>query len=215
MRLKLFVLLLFVLTLTSGSYSQTPATAQAPSPSAVVNAVLILRTSVSSKSSVGQEVKAVTKGPVTLPDGETLPKGTMLLGSVIAVVKHSKATPNGAVALDFTKAVAKGKDPIDVIVKIEKLSADDQNDEKTELPNSNGHMVASAGNSGGLAQLQSQANDHTNINGKVQNTSTIDGVFFSPTNKGAGAAFAKDEDVYLDSNIQMTVLMRLASEPAK
>lgn len=205
------LLLVFSLTL----HAQDAAPAPAGASVSAVSGVLILHTSVSSKSTkVGQVVKASTKKAVTLPDGQVLPRGTNFLGTVTAVSPHTKDKPVGAILLTFDKADIKGKDPINMVVRISGLAPEDEGDSsaKADLPN-NGGMVSKAGNSGGKQELHAQANDHTNLDMKTTNATGIDGVYLSQTATAPGVAYAKGEDVYLDSNIEITVMMGVV--PAK
>jgi outer membrane protein assembly factor BamB len=206
-----FVVALF----SSFGSAQTPASNQAASEKPrtgatvpAVQTVVYLRTEVTSNSAKpGKEVKAALSQATTLPNGEVLPKGTMLLGSVLAVSKHSKDKPNGTLLLEFNSALVKGHDPIPVLVRIAKLAPPIAGDGKVTLPNSNGNMVALASNSGGLLLATSNAGDQTATREKYDATSAIEGVYISPTNQGSGAVFSLGADVYLEGDIQIVVLM--------
>jgi hypothetical protein len=207
------------------STAQSPAPAEAspsaPAPTAqkldAVRATIILRTSLSSKNALsGKSIKAVLKRPVTLPNGEVLPRDTTFVGTVLASNKHSKEKPNGTFVLDFHEAQPKGHDPIQLIVRIKALApAVEDEDASVSLPNSNGNMVALAGNSGGNAQVISQLNDRSNLNAKHLEASSIEGVHLLPSSQGAGAIFSLGEDVYLDPDVQMTVLLAPVPEKAR
>jgi hypothetical protein len=113
-----------------------------------VRTVLYLRTDVSSSGTKpGKEVKAELAQAVTLPGGLLLPKGTLFKGTVLDVSKHSKEKPNGSILLEFSRAFPKGKDPVSVVVQIEKLAPEEQTG-SNPLPNANGGMVSMAANSG-------------------------------------------------------------------
>jgi len=208
------------LTLGQSAAPAAPAnTSQAPSANAqkldAVRSVLILKTSLTSKNAPpGKPIKAVLKQALTLPDGETLPKESPFVGTVLASNKHSKEKPNGTLILEFHEAEVKGHDPVQLIVRLKALApAVEDEDASITLPNSNGKMVALAGNSGGSAQVMSQSNDRGNLTAKQPDASTIEGVHLLPSAQGAGAIFALGEDVYLDANVQMTALVAVV--PAK
>jgi hypothetical protein len=209
-------------TLASGQSAAPAAPAaapQGPTPTTAakldaVRAVIILKTELTSKNAPsGKVVKAVLKQAVTLPNGEVLPKETPLVGSVIASNKHSKEKPNGTLVLEFHEAAPKGHDPIQLVVRIQTLAPSVESENaRTTLPNSNGNMVALAGNSGGTSQIEAQLNDRSNLSGKHQDASSIAGVHLTSSARGDGAIFAFGEDVYLDPDVQMTVLLAPASE---
>jgi hypothetical protein len=198
------------LTFALTAHAQTAASATTGKPAEVpaAPAVLILHTSLTSKGSkVGQEVRATAQRLITLPDGQKLPKGTLFLGTVVAISKHSKDKPNGAVSLEFHQALPKGENPVPVLVKVVKLAPADTGDDTTTLPNSNGHMASLAANSGGSALLDSQLNDRSNLQGKFNNLSSIDGVYLSLSTQSSGIVFALGDDVYLDPDVQLSVLV--------
>jgi outer membrane protein assembly factor BamB len=223
--MRRIVACLVVILFSSFGSAQTPASSQAasapgtgshgasekPGTAATVPAVqtvVYLRTEVTSNSAKpGKEVKATLSQAVTLPNGEVLPRGTTLAGSVLAVSKHSKDKPNGTLLLEFNSALVKGHDPIPVLVRITKLGPPVAGDGKVTLPNSNGNMVALASNSGGQLLLNANASDHTSTREKYDAVSAIEGVYISPTNQGSGAVFSLGEDVYLEGDIQINVLM--------
>lgn len=196
-----------VFALTAHTQTSAPAATDKPAQASVSRVVLVLHTDLTSKGSkVGQEVKATTQQPVTLSTGVKLPKGTLFLGSVVDVSKHTKEKPNGAVSINFHQALPKGESPVSLIVKLVKLAPSDT-DDSAPLPNSNGNMVSLASNSGGTAQLNYQNNDRSEDRGKSANPSTIDGVYLSPSTQSSGIVFALGDDVYLDHDAHLTVLM--------
>jgi hypothetical protein len=196
------------------STAQTPAAANVQKLDAI-RTIVILKTSLSSKNApAGKPVKAVLKQAVTLPGGEVLPKETPLLGTVLASNKHSKEKPNGTLILEFHEAAPKGHDSVQLVVRLKGLAPSIESENaSTTLPNSNGNMVSLAGNSGGGAQISAQLNDRSNLTGKQPEASSIEGIHLLPSAQGAGAIFALGEDVFLDEDVQMTVL--LAPVPEK
>jgi hypothetical protein len=193
------------------------STAASPQKLDAIRTILILKTSLTSKNApAGKPVKAVLKQSVSLPGGEVLPKETPLLGTVLASNKHSKEKPNGTLILEFHEAAVKGHDPVQLIVRLKGLAPSiESEDASTTLPNSNGNMVSLAGNSGGGAQIASQLNDRSNLTGKQPEASSIEGVHLLPSAQGAGAIFSLGEDVYLDEDVQMTVLIAPVPEKSK
>lgn len=81
-----------------------------------------LKKTLSSKDAkAGQEISATTEKPVTI-NSTTLPKGTLLLGHVVDVTKHSKETPNGSVTIVFDHAQMKKSDPVAIRASVYKIS---------------------------------------------------------------------------------------------
>ena len=112
-----------VLFSSFGSAQTAPANPKAGTTMPAVRTVVILRTPVTSRGTKeGKELRATLEQTTTLPGGETLPKGSQLLGSVIAVSRHDKEKPNGTLLLEFRQALVKGHEPIPVLVRIEKLA---------------------------------------------------------------------------------------------
>jgi hypothetical protein len=174
-----------------------------------VRAKIILKTALTSRNAPpGKPVKAVLKQAVTLPNGDVLPKETVVFGTVLASNKHSKDKPNGTLVLEFHRAAPKGHNPVQLIVRIQTLAPSEESENATTtLPNSNGNMVALAGNSGGSHQVVGELNDRSDLNGKHLDSSSIEGVHLGPSAQGGGAIFSFGEDVFLDEDVQMTVLM--------
>jgi hypothetical protein len=69
----------------------------------------------------GQEISATTEAPLTI-NGTTLPKGTILIGHVVDVTKHSKDTPNGSITIVFDHAQPKKGDPVGIRASVYKIS---------------------------------------------------------------------------------------------
>jgi hypothetical protein len=208
---KTIGILPLVIALTAHTQTSAPAATDKPAQASVSRVVLVLHTDLTSKGSkAGQQVKATTLQPVALSTGEKLPKGTLFLGSVVDVSKHTKEKPNGAVSLEFHQALPKGESPVSLIVKLVNLAPSGA-DDSARLPNSNGNMVSLASNSGGTAQLNYQNNDRIEDRGKSANTSTIDGVYLSPSTQSSGIVFALGDDVYLDHDVHLTVIMAPAT----
>lgn len=70
---------------------------------------------------VDQEFTASTEKAVVI-NNTTLPKGTLLLGHVVAVTRHTKETPNGSITIVFDHAQVKKADPIAIRASVYKIS---------------------------------------------------------------------------------------------
>jgi hypothetical protein len=80
-----------------------------------------LKAGISSKDAkAGQTVMATLESPATI-GGTLLPRGTMLVGHVVDVTKHSKDTPNGSISILFDQAKPKKGDLINVRASIFKI----------------------------------------------------------------------------------------------
>jgi hypothetical protein len=217
----LSVLLLSLTTFAVTAVSQTPAaspegvTAKSPSEAKAgapaVSAVLVLRTSLTSKNATeGKEVMAVLEKSVVLPGGQNLPRATLLRGRVVQVSRHSKDKPNGALLLVFDEARPKDGPHVPVLIQIQQLapSAAAENN----LQKMPGARLGGTSNSGGTQQLEFENAEHSTLTSNNKQ-SDIDGVYLRNTAGGSGTIFSLGEDVYLDSDIRMTVL--IAQGPPK
>jgi hypothetical protein len=185
-----------------GGNAQTATVSNLPTTVARV----ALETSLTSKSAhEGTEVKAVFRRPITLPDGESLPKGTVLLGHVVQVSPHTKIRPNGVMLLLFNEAQRKDGASIPLSTKIQSLSDADSTDDDDSAASSaakpNG--TAASGNT-------QQPNSAIKIN-----PSGLDGVFLQSTPAGSGIVFSAGTDVYLDSGTHITLLLARIPASAK
>jgi len=70
---------------------------------------------------VGEEFTAAIEKPVTI-NNTTLPKGTLLLGHVVDVTRHTKETPNGSITIVFDHAQVKKASPIPISASVYKIS---------------------------------------------------------------------------------------------
>jgi hypothetical protein len=199
----------------SSSPSATERTAtQVPSPAKTgtpaVPAVLVLRTTVNSKNAAeGMELKATLEKSIILPDGQILPRSTLLLGRIAQVSSHSKAKPNGAVLVIFDTARPKGGPVVPLLVRIQKLSPSSiAENTSQDMPRA---RVGGTSNSGGTEQLEFENADHSTLRSNMKQ-SDIEGIYLQNTAGGSGTIFSLGEDVYLDSDIRLTVL--IAPAPA-
>lgn len=73
-----------------------------------------LKQAVSSKNAkAGQDFTAALQKPVTV-GGTAFPKGSLLLGHVVEVTRHSKTTPNGSLTIVFDHLKPKSGDPVEI-----------------------------------------------------------------------------------------------------
>jgi hypothetical protein len=203
----LFLSFVFAATLEAQQANPASATVSNTQTATVSNlpatvARVALETSLTSKSAhEGTEVKAIFRRPITLPSGEPLPKGTVLLGRVVQVSSHSKARPNRVMLLLFNEAQRKDGVSIPLSTKIQSLSdVDSTDDDSTASSAVKPNETAASGN----AQQQSSP--------IKLNPSGLDGVFLQSTPAGSGIVFSAGTDVYLDSGTHITLL--LARSPA-
>jgi hypothetical protein len=196
----------------SGAPAPTTGTAERnPSPkTAAVGGTLILKTSLTSRNDAeGKEVKAALKQALVLPSGETLPKGTPVYGRVAQASSHSKAKPNGVLLLVFDEARPKDAAVVRVLVKIQELAP-------AAAPANGGAgrrgaRMGGTSNSEATSQSGYEANDPGSTHSNFKR-SGIENVYLQNSAGGSGAVFSAGEDVYLDSDIEMTVL--IAKAPA-
>lgn len=194
----------------TSSAAPTPATGgaeQSPSlKTAAVSATLILKTSLTSRSvAEGKEVKAALKQAVVLPDGETLPKGTLVYGRVAQASSHSKAKPNGILLLVFDEARPRDEAPVPVLVKIQELAPAAVSAGAGGMGR-RGSRRGGTGYSAGTSQPGNEANDSGSVHSDFKR-SGIENVYLQNSAGGSGAVFSPGDDVYLDDDIEMTVLI--------
>jgi hypothetical protein len=160
-----------------------------------VKAVLVLSTSLSSKMKSGKEIKAMLDTPITLQDGTKLPRGTSLSGHVIEASEHSKALPNGTLALLFDEARVKDNPAIPVVVTIENVgqSMGDAIPD-TSVRGSKKAVIGSAA----PVQMDAKAG---NPNSKFQPTQ-LDNVFLVKSTGDSGLFLAPGAELYLDADIE-------------
>jgi hypothetical protein len=186
--MRVLKVLLLSFTCAAAAVAQTPVAAPATN---AVSAMVFLKTSLDSKNAAqGKEVKAMLDKAVMLPDGVTLPKATMLYGHVVQASPHSKEKPNGAILLTFNEARPKDAPAVPLVVQITKLSP--------SLATENMKQASKRGK--GAAEESSSQSD-------------IAGVYLVNPKEGSGAVLSVGTDVFLDSDIRMT--LTLAPAPAK
>jgi hypothetical protein len=175
-------------------------TAVPPQPATVsgAKAVLVLSTSLSSKVKAGKEIKAMLDLPITLPDGTKLPRGTSFSGHVIQASEHSKALPNGTLALLFDQAKVKSNPAISVVVKIQDAGQSmGDSIPDTSVRGSKKAVIGSAA----PAAAEPKSNDP---NSKFKPTQ-LDNVFLVKSTGGSGVFLAPGAELFLDADIEFLV----------
>jgi hypothetical protein len=113
MNTKLGTFALIAAMSCGAAFAQNPFAGQTP-----VKAEL--KKSFGSKDKVGDEITATTDQDVML--GTTkLPKGSTLIGHIVAVSKHSKDAPDGSVTIIFDHARPKKSDPMPIWASVYKI----------------------------------------------------------------------------------------------
>jgi hypothetical protein len=208
-------MIFLLLSLTGAAGGQTAGTSQtatgngsSTSSTAVsgVKAVLVLSTSLSSKVKVGKEIKATLDMPITLPDGTKLPHGTSFSGHVIQASEHSKAFPNGTLALLFDQAKVKSNPAISVVVKIQ----DAGQSMGDAIPDTSGR--GSKKEVVGSAPPTAPEKKADDPNSKFKPTH-LDNVFLVKSTGGSGVLLAPGAELFLDADIEF--LVTIDSAPPK
>ncbi len=168
--------------------------------------IAILRTSVTSRSThEGAPLKAALRKAITLANGETFPKGSVITGKVTGASPHKKDKPNGALLLLFDSALLKDGSVMPLHVEITSLAPSVESETaRTTLPSNNGGRIGGTGNSGGGAQLLSELGDSTGLRSNIRD-SGLPGIYLRSMQGSSGALFALKEDVFLDSGTQLTL----------
>ena len=174
-----------------------------------------LKTRVSSKDAkVGQPVTAALESPATI-GGTLLPKGTVLVGHVVDVTKHSKEVPDGSISIVFDQAKPKkGGDPINILASIFKIMPS-ENMLLAQRSDVTSGMRGAAGTDTNTALLRQNIDkDSHTITGTqsaagapVQVVSFMPGVALSAVAGGSnsGIMTAKNQDVELPVSMDMVI----------
>jgi hypothetical protein len=173
-----------------------------------------LKATVSSKDAkVGQAVIATLESPATI-GGTVLPRGSVLLGHVVDVTRHSKETPDGSISIVFDQAKPKKGDPIAILASIFKILPSETMILAARTDVSAG-MRGAGGNDANTALLRQNTDksDHTVMGTQsaagapVQVISGIPGVALSAVAGGSnsGVMTAKNHDVELPASMDMVI----------
>jgi hypothetical protein len=193
------------------------AEAQDASTSAFAGLVSVnvsLKGKVSSRDAkAGQIVTTTLETPATV-GGTVLPRGTMLTGHVVDVIKHNKETPDGLISILFDQAKPKKGDPINIHASIFKIMLSEANLHAQNTETASG-MRGGAGTDMNTAVTRSNI-DQNNHAGKgmqsgadapVQVMSTIPGVALSAvaSDDKSGIMTSKNQDVDLPASMDMVI----------
>lgn len=177
-----------------------------------VNAAL-KQTLTSRSAKPGQEITAVTEKPVTI-GSLTLQRGSLLLGHVVDVTRHTKASPNGSLVIVFDHAKPKNGDPVEIRSSVYRISLSD-NQILAQRRDVDMGMRGSAAEQNTTSAVRA-GTDHDNnmvqgmqsdANAPVQVVSAVPGVALSAvaSDSKSGIFTAKNADVELGASMEMVV----------
>jgi hypothetical protein len=168
----------------------------------------------SKDAKVDQEISAITEKPLTL-DTTTFPKGTVLLGHVVAVTKHTKDTPDGSITIVFDHAQPKkGGDPVAIRSSIYKISLSENQILGQRQDVDQGMRGSQAEAYGTAALRQSTDQEGRSVEGRqskagapVQVVSAVPGVALSAVASDAksGIMTAQGHDVELGGGLELVI----------
>ena len=173
-----------------------------------------LKARVSSKDAkVGQAVMTTLEDPATI-GGTLLPRGSVLIGHVVDVTKHSKSTPDGSISIVFDQAKPKKGEPFNIRASIFKILPS-ENMMLAQRTDVSSGMRGATGTDTNTALLRPNIdkNEHT-VSGTqsaagapVQVVSGIQGVALAAVadDKNSGIMTAKNQDVELPASMDMVI----------
>jgi len=173
-----------------------------------------LKARVSSKDAkVGQPIMTTLEDPATI-GGTLLPRGSVLIGHVVDVTKHSKSTPDGSISIVFDQAKPKKGEPFNIRASIFKILPS-ENMMLAQRTDVSSGMRGAAGTDTNTALLRPNIdkNEHT-VSGTqsaagapVQVVSGIQGVALAAVadDKNSGIMTAKNQDVELPASMDMVI----------
>jgi hypothetical protein len=210
-KLRLLSLLMMMMTFCAWALAQDASTGAF---AGLVSVNVSLKGNVSSRDAkAGQIVMTTVETPATV-GGTVLPRGTMLIGHVVDVIKHSKETPDGLISILFDQAKPKKGEPINIRGSIFKIMLSDANLHAQNTDTASG-MRGAAGTDMNTAVMRSNI-DQNNHTGKgmqsvtdapVQVMSTIHGVALSAVagDDKSGIMTAKNQDVDLPASMDLVI----------
>lgn len=173
-----------------------------------------LKNRVGSKDAkVGQLVSATMEKPATI-GGTTLPRGTVLLGHVVDVTKHSKESPDGSISILFEQAKVKKEDPLKIRASIFKILLSENNMLAQRTDGAAGGIRGGAGADTNTALLRQNLDKDGKVSGMqsaagapVQVVSGIPGVALSAVadDHNSGIMVAKNQDVELPASMDIVI----------
>ena len=157
-------------------------------------------------------MKTLLQQAVTLPTGEVLPRGTLITGKLLQSSAHSKQHPNGAIDLLFDEAQPKDAPAIPIVVRLRGLAQSVASaTTRTSLPNKHDY-VGGTSNTKGEEKLLFSMGDSTSLQSNFK-ASGIDGIYLEASPQGSGIILAVGDELFLDSDIQITVALARAKQP--
>jgi hypothetical protein len=206
MKTKLGALAMIAAMSCGAAWAQNPFAGQTPVK------VEVKKSFSSRDAKVGVEVTAQTYQDLTL--GTTkIPKGSMLVGHVVDVTKHTKDTPNGSVTIVFDQAKPKKGDPIAITASVYKLFPAEDSGQRADTASGMRGTAAGEGTNAAAARETIDANSKV-VNGMVSASSApiqvisyVPGIALSAVAGGAKSAVvtAKNDDVSIYSGMYMVV----------
>lgn len=173
-----------------------------------------LKKTVSSKNAkVGDQISATLEAPATI-NGTTLAKGSMLLGHVVDVTKHSKETPNGSLVIVFDHEQPKSGDPVAIHSSVYQISQSESQmrgqDQDVDLAmRGSAHANSAAASARAKADMDAHYIDATEskAGSPIRVVSSVPGVALSAVASNSKSAImtAHNHDVELESGTEMVV----------
>jgi hypothetical protein len=203
-----FLILLFCVYATAQDTAPTGAFA------GLVSVNTTLKSRIYSKDvKIDQPVIATVEDPATV-GGTVLARGTILVGRVVSVTRHSKESPDGSISILFEQLKPKKGDPININASIFKILPS-ENMMLAQRNDVTGGMrgTAASDNNAPMLHQSSDKADHTlrgtqsTANAPVQVFSGIEGVALSAVASGSssGIMTSKNRDVELPASMDMVV----------
>ena len=206
MNTKLGAFALIAAMSAAGAWAQNPFAGQTP-------VKVEMKKSFSSRDAkVGAEISAQTDQDLML--GATkIPKGSLLLGHIVDVTKHTKDTPNGSVTIVFEQVKPKKGDPMPITASVYKLlPADDSGQRADTATGMRGTAAGEAYNAASARETEDANNKVVNgmvsaSSAPIQVVSYIPGVGLSAVAGGvkSGIFTARNDEVSIFSGMYLVV----------
>ena len=167
----------------------------------------------SKDAKVGQEIIATIEDAATI-NGTPLPKGTILLGHVVDVTRHSKETPNGSLVIVFDHEQPKKGDPMEIRSSVYQISQSEnqirgQNQDVDLAMRGSAHENSTTSSARGKADMDAYyvAGQESKAGAPVHVVSSVPGVALSAVASNTKSAImtAHNHDVELESGMKLVV----------
>jgi hypothetical protein len=167
----------------------------------------------SADAKVGQEISAVTEKPVTI-NGTQFPRGSVLLGHVVDVTKHTKENPNGSLTIVFDHAQPKKGDAIAIRSSVYQIALSDSQIQGQRRDVDMGMRGSAAEMNTTSAVREGTDQDSHSVQGSVSAggapvrvVSAIPGVALSAvaSDEKSGIMSSQNKDVELASGTEMVI----------